>query len=172
LTAARPLLAGLLALVLGLAGVDLGRRRLGRTEALEAVAAGLELLRTEIRYAALPLPAALRRVAGMAPSPASRLFGATAEALDRGAAGEDAVADAMGRLSRDLPLLPRQRLVLAQLGAVLGRSDRDDQADHLTRAIEHLGREAARDRPEAQRQASLWRTLGLLAGVAAAILVL
>jgi len=59
-----------------------------------------------------------------------------------------------------------------ELAHSLGRSDREDQTLHLERAATRLSAIADRLEPEAERTSRLLRALGVLGGLAAAILVL
>lgn len=156
-----------------LLGQALSRRTLTRLDDLYALAQALTILATEIGYAATPLPEALRRAARAAGGHVEDVLGAVARTLDCGATSvEQAWHGALTDGTHTLGMAPEDLRFAAELGPTLGRSDREDQVAHLSRVARQLETQAARLAPECEKSARLSRTLGLLGGLAAAILVL
>jgi stage III sporulation protein AB len=151
-----------------------GQRSAGQARAegarLQDLALCLERLATEVGYAATPLPVALRRV-GRAGGAASPFFLHASLALGTAASAQEAWEAALGQWTQKAPLDAEAKAVLMDLGAVVGRSDRQDQVAHLRRAARHLDRLAQWRWPELSRRAQLRQSLGLLGGLALAILV-
>lgn len=168
----RLIAAALLAATLSGVGMEAASARERRLESVERLTAALGLLRTEIGYGAVPLPQALARVGGIALPPVGPFLLAVAQRLSANSATEAAVVQAFVHECRTAPFADRERRVLLDLAEVLGRSDRSDQALNLTRAIDLLTHKATTERPQVERTASLLRSLGFLAGLAAAVLVL
>jgi stage III sporulation protein AB len=133
----------------------------------------LQRLETEILFGFSPLPEALQAVADSSSGPVASLFARSAEGLVSGTAEtvqlswKMAVADvwhhtAMKRNERD---------TLLQLGSVLGKSDRADQAKHLRLAVSVLAAEETAAGEDNRRYGKMWRSLGLLSGVLIVILM-
>ncbi|MCG0239066.1 MAG: stage III sporulation protein AB [Firmicutes bacterium] len=142
-----------------------------RPEELRQIQAGLSLLETEIGYGAVPLPEALGRAAA-AGGAARRLFGRAAAACDRAETPAAALQMALGAFWAGSALAPPDREALAGLAAVLGASDRQDQIRHLRLCRERLRAAEAAAEADRLRYERLYRHLGLLGGLAAAILLL
>jgi stage III sporulation protein AB len=176
------LIAGLCLVIASyLLGQSLARRILTRLEDLYSFAHALTILSTEIGYSATPLPEALRRAGRTVGGHACEVFqavsqhleqttGAWAQATD--ATVERAWAQALEHGETRLGIPPEDLTFVAELGSTLGRSDRQDQVAQLGRASRQLDSLARRLAPECEKNARLSRTLGLLGGLAAAILVL
>jgi stage III sporulation protein AB len=146
------------------------RRRLADLRALEA---GLRVLGSEVAFAVTPLPAALARAARVAGGGAGELLAAVGEGLERRGLGPEAAWREAWTVRRGRMAVRREDVeAVEELMASLGRSHREDQTAHVARAAERLASLAARLAPEAERVARVQGALGLLGGLAAAILVL
>jgi len=165
--------AALLAAACAAGGFEGSARARRRVAEVRGLAAAVAVLQTEVAFAATPLPDALRRAGRAAGGEVGDLLVQAAALLGRGtdgaeAAWRDAVTAARGRLS----LRPSDLDGMAELAASLGRSDREDQTRHLARAAARLQALAEGIEPEMERSARLMRSLGVLGGLAAAVLVL
>ncbi len=145
-----------------------------RTRQLTQFRVGLHLLQSEVTYALGALPGALERVAfGVAP-PVREVFGGTSrllrsgEGLSAGEAWERVVRGAFPKTALEAADL---EVVLA-LSGYLGVTDRDDQMRHLGLAVERLEVREEEARAEQQASERMWRYLGLLGGLAAAVVLL
>lgn len=144
-----------------------------RTRQIRQVMQGLQRLETEITYSFTPLSQALRLVADTMAGPVAGLFARTAEALEE---RQTATVQESWRLSVDecwsrTAMKRPERDAVLQLGAVLGKSDRSDQAKHLRMTVSLLAAEEAEAAEENRRYGKMWRSLGLLTGVLIVILM-
>lgn len=157
----------------GAAGMLVSREYARRPPELKSILSSLQMLETEIIYAATPLAEALERVAAASDRSVASFFAGAARELR--ASGGCTGGEAWGRsLESFYPvnsLGPREMSILANLGRALGRSDREDQAKHLKLACEQLKREIARAEEEAAKNTRMWNYLGFCGSLAAAILL-
>lgn len=144
-----------------------------RPRQLRQALQSLQRLETEILYGFTPLPEALRAVADAGSAPVAELFAVAAERLDAPDAGT--VQECWRQTVHDIwPRTAMKRTeqeALLQLGSVLGRSDRGDQAKHLKLAAGVLAAEEAEAAEDYRRYGKMWRSLGLLSGVLIVILM-
>lgn len=145
-----------------------------RPRELRALQVALAILETEVSYGAAPLPDALRRAAAAAGGPIGGLLNRTAALLISGGGitPGDAMRQAVQEVEPTTALRPPDLEALAALGAVLGASDRRDQARHLELARGRIAGEEARAGEERERYERLYRYVGLLAGVALVLVLL
>ncbi|MGQ9498693.1 MAG: stage III sporulation protein SpoIIIAB [Desulfotomaculales bacterium] len=157
----------------GAAGLLVARSYARRPEELRALQGALALLSTEISFALTPLPDALMQVARRADPRVAGLFCETATSLQNrnGETVEEAWAKALDRFAARSALRDEDVAAVAELGAVLGASDCEDQARHLVLVVERLKMQGLRAEEEASKNVRLWRYLGFCAG-AAMVLVL
>ena len=110
---------------------------------------------------------------------------------DRGASDREVMERFLGRIEEEwkkedylgfsrawrtalapLELTEEDKLVLAEVGNALGRFDAETQVAALDRTLSALERQQEAARSLEQKNAKLYRTLGLTAGVMAVILIL
>lgn len=145
-----------------------GRRR----RELKAFSDALERLETEVFYGSTPLPTALERVAEGAPSSIRPFFQDLLRRLERTEDLPGAWRSSLeGHFSHSC-LAREDLLALLPLSDVLGTSDRNDQRRHLKSVGRRLRQHEETARSEEDKNAKLWRSVGLLGGVALAILFL
>lgn len=144
-----------------------------RLRDLESLAAALRGLASEIEYARKPLPEAWRELAdtyggaaGVVFARAEQLFGSD-DTPTTGGAWNAAVRDSKDQLS----LGDEDVRVLLTLGPVLGTSSGADQVRHLRLADERLGEQIGRAREDSRRRGKLCRSLGVLGGILAAVML-
>ncbi|MGB9885870.1 MAG: stage III sporulation protein AB [Moorellales bacterium] len=157
----------------GALGMLLAGNLVRRQQILRELQVALQLLETEITYAATPLPEAFRRVGQKCRSPVGRLFLAAANTLDAdpGITAGEAWEAGLAALWAVAPMDREEVAVLSDLGQGLGRGDREDQRKKLELAraqLQHLERTAAEVRA---RQTRVWQTLGFLGGVTIILLL-
>lgn len=139
-----------------------------RPRELRQLIGSLQLLETEINYAATPLGEAMPRLASASGPPLDALFRRCRELLLEGGgitAGE-AWRRSLEEVYERTSLQERDREILLSLGFSLGASDRADQLKHLRLAMSQLAVEEERAREEAARNVRMFRYLGLLGGLA------
>lgn len=133
----------------------------------------LQRLETEILYGFTPLSEALSTVAHSLNGPVSALFARAAEGLAGREAGtvQESWEAAVEEIWPRTAMKRTEREAVLQLGAVLGKSDRTDQAKHLRLAVNVLAAEEAEAAEDNRRYGKMWRSLGLLFGVLIVILM-
>ncbi len=165
-----------LSLVIALAGYEIGsliadrqRRRVLEIDAWQAL---LHMLASDVSYAARPLGQAL----GTAARQGRGLVQEFAQGLGRRLEGHVLLADAWrAELER---LRPRSCLAvddvapLLELGEQLGRFGRDEHRGLFLRCQERLELQRRQAAEESSRGGRMWRTLGAVAGVALALVLL
>lgn len=166
--------SGLLILATTAFGAIVAANYARRPVELRLCAAGLEHLETQIGYATTPLPEALPQVARDLRGPVARLFRLTARELasGKGLTAGEAWKIAIERVWPGTALDRSDRESLAALAPHLGASDRADQVKHLALARQRLTTAAAEAERLAAREGKLWRNLGVLGGVALALILL
>lgn len=152
------------------AGFAVARGYTERPRQLADLCLSLEVLRTEIVYAATPLATALGNLRVRAPM--GEFFAGASEGIAALKTARNAWEGALMGLREKSALLERDIAVLRHLGEVLGTSNREDQERHLLvvlRRLENLQREAEE---EARRSARLWKYLGVLSGITLVIILI
>ena len=140
---------------------------------LRRFVAALQHLESDIVFASLPLPLALRRAA----QTMSGGVGAFLEEVSTTLVQSDGKPLAatwkavLGRHAPELLLETAEIEVLEGLGAALGGSDREDQAKHLALARTTLQGYSAEAQTRAEKGKRIWRYLGFSAGALAVILL-
>ncbi len=157
----------------GALGLMVARSYARRPHELRALQSALNLLETEIVYAAAPLAEALAQVGVRAEKCVSGLFTrAQAElAAGAGTTAQEAWESALEQYHPDSCLQPEDLAVLEGVGKVLGTSDRQDQARHLRLARERLQAQILKAEDDARRNVRLWRYLGFFAGCAGVLIL-
>ncbi|MBO8128487.1 MAG: stage III sporulation protein AB [Peptococcaceae bacterium] len=158
----------------GLFGASKAAGYAHRPQELRSLQAALSLLETEIIYGATPLPEALHQVAQRVNPIIATLFVTAGDDLrsQDGTSVYEAWQRALYQLQDKSHLRSSDISVLANLGSVLGASDRNDQAKHLKLAIERLGVQAAEAEEQARKNVKLWQYLGFFAGAAVVLLLI
>lgn len=132
----------------------------------------MQTLDSEIRYAASPLPDALRRAGAGAGGPVGDAFALASRRVEGGEPAETAWAALLAELHAGTALRDDDVAVLAALGPQLGLTGADDQRRHLQLARSGLERQLDKAEAEAARLSRLYRYAGPLAGSAAVVLLL
>ncbi|MGE5551827.1 MAG: hypothetical protein ACM3ZC_15045 [Bacteroidota bacterium] len=144
-----------------------------RSATLRRLVTALQHLESDISFAALPLLAALRRVAATLGGVEGAFFTAAAEEIGAcdGRPLASAWLAALNRYKLEMLLAPDEVDALAQLGTVLGGSDREDQLKHLALAKTTLARHHAEAEAGAVKAKRVWRYLGFTFGAMIVILL-
>lgn len=153
-------------------GFLLGQRFVDRHRQLTILHMGLEILGSEISYMRTPLPTAFKKISLRLEEPVAGIFIAAGRKLEKGQAyPRQAWREALEEKREGTALTRRDLHVLGQLGTVLeGDSDSTGQVRQLKlleREVERLVLEAEGER---NKNVRVWRYLGLLGGLAFAIL--
>ncbi|KJS14183.1 MAG: stage III sporulation protein AB [Peptococcaceae bacterium BRH_c8a] len=151
----------------GYAGWHVSRSYARRPVELRQFMTALQMLETEITYAATPLPDALSGIAERVDARVSSFFAHAAKELQttRGTSARQAWSAALDRYRTGSTLDRGDLGILNSLGHNLGISDRDDQAKHLRLTLEQLKMAQARAEETASKNVKLWNYVGLLGGL-------
>lgn len=165
--------AGMVILAGSLAGFQAGELYARRPRELKALVGALQLLQTQIGYAATPLQEALFAVAEQASPEAKPFFRSAACHLDvrSGCTAAEAWEKAIQDVAAGTALREEDFGVLRNLGVALGSSDREDQVRHIGLALERLKAAAALADEDARQYVRLYNFLGFGAGLGLAILL-
>ena len=164
--------AALLMAGCGAVGLAAVGRLDGRVRDLRELTAGLETLRRELGGRLTPLPGALNAAADGTHGRAAGFFAFCAnhaEHLD-GAAFHEIWRDGLEQCR--LQLTGEDRVLLEQLGPVLGRYDADSQLQAIEGVLAGLGRRQVLAEEERQRMGRVYGVLGMTAGVFLVILLI
>lgn len=155
-------------------GWHVAQNYIERPRQLGQLRSALQLLETEISYAATPLPKALKRVAAAQSGPVELLFSQTASVLDArvGYSAREAWAMALQEFHQHSSLQAKDLVILEQFGQNLGSSDRTDQLKHLRLAMTRLEQEEQQGQLEEQKNVRLWRYAGFLVGLMVVIVLI
>jgi len=153
-------------------GFTIARNYAERPRQLHNLQTGVQILLTEIVYAATPLPHALRSVSRTMNGCIGKFFNTVAVEIERLKPARYAWEEGIVELQLNSALLAPDIDALKSLGDVIGISDREDQQRHLllaARRIESLHQAAVN---EAAKNERLWRYMGVLVGVVIIIIIL
>ena len=151
----------------GYAGWTVSRGYARRPEELRQFISALQMLDTEITYAATPLPDALSGISERVDPRVASFFVQAAGELksSRGTSAREAWSRALERYRAGSALDKGDLGILNSLGSSLGISDREDQGKHLRLALEQLKLAQARAEETAVKNVKLWNYVGLLGGL-------
>lgn len=157
----------------GLIGVFIARSYALRPEELRSLQAALQMLETEIAYAATPLADALLSLSARADQRVRPLFAYALKELSAtpGCTAQEAWDKALKNFYPQTALTKSDLVILGNLGRALGISDRQDQVRHLRLASEQIGAEIARAQNAAFKYVKLWNYLGFLGGLVLVLLL-
>ncbi|RJX18885.1 MAG: stage III sporulation protein AB [Ammonifex sp.] len=157
----------------GATGAEIGRLYSRRPREIKALMGALLLLQTQISYVAAPLGEALSVVALRADPKVEAFFSHAAGYLNAscGLTAAEAWDKAVAEVFPDSSLREEDLDVLRDLSAALGNSDREDQALHISLALERLKALAVAAEEDARRFVRLYRFLGFGAGLCLIVLL-
>ena len=161
------------AVLLPLAGLLLAlaalRERTGRAKALEEWGEALALWGRELSFRQPDTGDLLAVLAQQGPPGPAPVFARAAEGL-----GEAPFGEVWGQAlsEENSPLPPADRELLAALGGVLGRWDREEQRQGVEEVRTQLLRRAGETRAALREEGRTYTVLGLSAGALAAIVLL
>lgn len=158
----------------GLAGMLRASYFSRRPVELRSLQEALQMLDTEIMYAATPLPDALRKIGEVGEGGIARIFTSAGEALcgERGLTPAEAWENAL-RENWPLTALGKDDYaILSAFGERLGVSDREEQHKNIALASLHLRQEEEKSQSEREKNERLWRYGGFLLGISIVLLLL
>lgn len=147
-----------------------------RPRQLRALQNALQMLDTEIMYAATPLPLALKKVGeAEAGEPGiSRFFLKTAALLEsaQGYTPGEAWKLVLEEEFRSTALSSDDYAVLRSFGEGLGASDKQEQHKKIVLNLKHLSKAEEKAQQEREKCERLWKYGGFLLGVSIVLLLL
>jgi stage III sporulation protein AB len=156
-----------------LIGIRWAERYVRRPREIRLLRSSLLRLESEIHYGATPLPTALASVAAQTQGTVGRIFHEIAIRLEKEGhrplydCWQEGIHAAWSMTS----MKSTEQSVLLQFGRTLGSTDREDQVKHIRMALSHLAAEEENAVIEQQKNEKLCRSLGMLAGALAVILM-
>lgn len=144
-----------------------------RPREIRQLGIALQLLETEICYGAIALPIALDRVANRVRGPVGQLFKRASSHLstEDGLSTEDSWRRAVEQIWSQTTMKKSEKEILLHLGSVLGKSEKEDQRKHIRLTLTNLQQEELTAREEQQKYEKMCRSLGILCGLLAVILM-
>ncbi|HHT65840.1 MAG: stage III sporulation protein AB [Caldicoprobacterales bacterium] len=155
-------------------GLELARRYVARTRELSALQGALSRLETEILHYASHLPEALIRIGESVGGGTGRLFCLTGQTLTdkKKFTVAEAWSSSLGQLKRELFFQQEDLDILHRFGNQLGSSDREGQVRFIRLTLLQLREEEQKARMIRDKYEKMYRNLGILGGIALAILLL
>lgn len=167
-------LFGAALLILGCGGLGLSavNRLDGRVQDLRELSAGLEILQKELGWRLAPLPKALEAAAGGTHGHTARFFAFCAQRVERLNGTPFRTLWSKGLEQCPLGLSREDRVLLEQLGPVLGRYDGDSQRQAVKNVLAGLSRQQAQAEDDRRRLGRVYGVLGLTAGLFLTLMLL
>ncbi|WP_051534264.1 stage III sporulation protein SpoIIIAB [Desulfitibacter alkalitolerans] len=155
-------------------GFSLGKQYSARFEQLRKLRSSLKMLETEINYSMNPLPEALFKVGSRISWPVGILYAYTADLLAKnmGLPMEQVWRAGLNRLAEESSLKTEELDVLDDFGIGLGGSDREEQLKNLHLVQEHLRIIELKAESDRNKYERMYKTLGVLAGAALALVII
>jgi stage III sporulation protein AB len=164
--------AGLVVWALATLGALIAGRFERRCRELRTLLHALSLLETEIAYGRRALPEAVRVVAEKVGPPATAFLLALLAAFRHPQGSLAAMWERALAALAPSALGSEEVEALGRLGQALGRSGEAEEVRHLRACQSELQHILAQVEAEAARKARLWRTAGVVSGLAVALLLL
>ncbi len=157
----------------GYLGVIYASRFDSRVRQLEAFRTALSQLEFDIRFLSLPLTEALEKVAGSQTGAVRKIFHETADGLnrERGARVSVIWQNAVEKYRCQLCLTEQDLQAVGSFSHSLGSGDTESEIGNIRAAQMRLSVAEDAARAQAQKNGKLYRGLGLLAGIFAAIIL-
>jgi stage III sporulation protein AB len=154
-------------------GLQIANQYRQRPLQLREFQSSMQCLETEISYGLTPLPRALERVAKLHQGLVGEIFATARDILlfKQGISVREAWNEAVHNLWDRLALAPSDREILVNFGSTLGVSDRNDQVKHLKLAMAQLANAEAQAWDAKEKNERMYKSLGVLGGLAIVILL-
>lgn len=155
----------------GAIGVIIGRLYLRRVKILQDMIVSLQQLQTKIHYTREAMPEALAAAGAQRDSAAAPFFASVSQQINdsNGSSLQSAWENSLSCLGEQGMFNSDMELV-APLGAVLGQSDVDDQARHISLLQDQLNGALDQAQADKEKNVRLWNYLGFSAGAMLVIL--
>lgn len=133
----------------------------------------LQRLETEVSFGLTPLPEALLIVSRQSTEPLAGMLHMAGEQLEikDGRSMREIWESSISQTWNQSSMKKNEKEIMLELGFTLGRSSSSDQVKHLRLAASQLQVEEAAALEDQQRYEKMWRSLGVLVGALAVILM-
>jgi stage III sporulation protein AB len=159
---------------MGLAGIKVASFYSQRSNELRFLQDALQMLDTEILYAATPLPVALKKIGQARGNSVTKIFSQAGELIGEGQGCT--VAEAWEKALQDnwnsSALIKDDYAILCAFGKLLGVSDREEQHKNIALTSMQLSQEEEKARRSQEKNTRLWQYGGFLVGISIVLLLL
>lgn len=153
-------------------GIMLAKFKTDRVRQLRCLISALNIFETEIKFSLSLLPDAFIKISRSIDEKAGEIFSYTAQQISHYRISAcDAWDDAINRVKPNLCIVKEDTEILLSLGSSLGEMDTENQIKSVRLVIEQLKHQefkAEEDRAKGER---LFRSLGVLSGLAIVIIL-
>jgi stage III sporulation protein AB len=159
----------------GMVGLMIARQYTERPIQLRNFQFCLQMLATDINYAAYPLPEALFLLSKKADQKLAEMFKLAGEMLlnnEEGHTAGEVWELALKQIAPKTALKAADQDILINLGRSLGLSDREDQLKHIQLAITQLDQQVISAQSERDKNEQIWKYLGFCTGLIVVIFII
>ncbi|TLS36366.1 stage III sporulation protein SpoIIIAB [Pseudalkalibacillus caeni] len=155
------------------AGFEWAKKLSERPKQLRQLKVALQSLEAEIVYGLTPLGQACIHLAEQLPKPLAWFFETVNKKLEEGSSSaQEAWDSSLNEIWKFTAFRQGEMEVMRQLGATIGKHDRDHQQKQLRLALIHLEREEGEAKEEQVKYEKMIKSLGFLAGILLVILLI
>lgn len=154
-----------------LIGFSYGRKYSNRLNNLVQISNCIQILETEVIFAATPIPDALENVYKRGNKKVSYIFREIKEHLNKSLSITNSFTSIQSKLKDELSLQEEDIEIFLSLGRVLGKSDRQDQQKHLKTVLIQLDRQQLDAENERVKNEKMCKSLGVLGGILITVLL-
>ncbi|MFT8317447.1 MAG: stage III sporulation protein SpoIIIAB [Sporolactobacillus sp.] len=154
-------------------GMVLASRYSQRPRQIRQWRSALQAIEAEIVYGRVPIEELSADLASQLPQPVAHFFEYLRAALvEKFQPLKEAWKEAVIRYWPETSLKNAEREVILQFGTTLGTEDAENQKKHIQLALSHLEREEIEARAAQDSHEKMMRSLGFLAGILVALLLI
>lgn len=147
-------------------GFEFSNRLSRRTKQIRYLKIALEALETEIVFALTPLAEAFEKVSKQIPSPISDLFYEVSMKLYQEENSASSIwLSSLQNWEKKTDLESSEMNILSQFGKTLGKQDLENQRKQIRLAIQFFDQEEKLAMDVQKKYESMYKSLGLLAGI-------
>ena len=152
-----------------LIGILISKKYSNRVNELKDFKNALNMFKTKIRYTYEPIPEIFREISESIDSNISNVFKKASEKMDICAAGE---AWDLALKIEDLNIDDEDRNVLKNLSKLLGKTDLEGQVSQIEMTSNFLDRQIKKAEILREKSEKMYRTLGMIMGLAIVIILI
>lgn len=157
-----------------LIGIEIAKKYVRRTNELRELQGALSRLETEILYYTTTLPEAMCAIGETIKGTTGRLFADTGRKLKNKSniTVSEAWNESLSQLNDNFYLNEEELAILRRFGDQLGSSDKESQAKYIRLTLLQLQQQETKAQEARNRYERMYKSLGLLGGIAIAIILL